>query len=74
MPVPVLATHFAARGLPLSPHPAIALRDGADTWVRFLNHEGPGFARQTVPSDISARFSRDAHIRAVSDFILELIR
>jgi glycosyltransferase involved in cell wall biosynthesis len=72
--VPVLATHFAARGLPLSPHPAIALRDGADTWVRFLNQEGPGFARQTVPSDISARFSSDAHTRALSDFMLGLIR
>jgi hypothetical protein len=71
--VPVLATPFAARGLPLDPHPAIMLLEGADSWIRFINQRGPDLARQTVPAEISARFKMQTHARAMSDFILQVI-
>jgi hypothetical protein len=71
--MPLIGTRFAARGLPLVPHPSIVLLDDAADWVRCLNDNGFGLARQIVPTELSARFSIETYAKAVSDFLLEAI-
>jgi len=67
--VPVLATPFSVRGLSLPASEAIALREGASAWTRFLSAEASGFALQTLPENFSARFHMSVHAGLLSDFL-----
>ena len=68
--VPVLATPFAARGLPLSDTSGVAVADGADAWVRLLDGDGlDALAAQDVPARTSRTFAPAAHTEAVHDFL-----
>jgi hypothetical protein len=71
--MPLIGTRFAARGLPLVPHPSIVLLDDAAGWARYLNENGLDLASQIVPTELSARFRIDRYAKAVSDFLLEAI-
>jgi hypothetical protein len=68
--VPVLATRYATRGLPLDPDPAIVLRDSPEDWVEFLNSDAARELRWRSPSrQIVVRFLPDHHIAGVSRFL-----
>jgi glycosyltransferase involved in cell wall biosynthesis len=67
--IPVLATHFAARGLAIEPDPAIELRDTASEWIDFLNSNAARELCRHAPSqEIVARFFPENHIDRLSDF------
>ncbi len=68
--IPVLATRFATRGLPLSPDPAIMVRNGSEEWVKFLNSDGAReLGRRSPSSRIIARFRPEAHVERLAQFM-----
>jgi hypothetical protein len=68
--MPVLATPFAARGIPVEANPALVLLDTAKDWVAFLNSDrAEGLARQSPPLHIMKRFRPETHAEAVAGFI-----
>jgi glycosyltransferase involved in cell wall biosynthesis len=68
--MPLLASRFAVRGLPLDPDPSIVLLDRPEDWIGFLNSGVGALAAQTVPRFIADRFSADAHRRQLSEFLV----
>jgi len=72
--MPLLATRFASRGLPLDPDPAIILQDDAQGWVEFLISEA---ARQlggrVVSERISAQFNDSTQAPVLSEFLCSRI-
>ncbi|MCY7303212.1 MAG: glycosyltransferase family 4 protein [Thermoleophilia bacterium] len=66
---PVLATHKAARGLPITSGPAVALFDQPEEWIRFLHRDAPAFAGETVPVAVSARFHAAAYAEPLATFL-----
>jgi hypothetical protein len=72
--VPVLATPFAARGLPLPAKSGVALADGSEEWVRFLDGEGlERLAAEEVPSKTSRIFALSTHAAAVHEFLRDTV-
>jgi glycosyltransferase involved in cell wall biosynthesis len=68
--VPVVASSFTARGVPLEPHPSIVLLDGAPEWIRFLRSP----AARELPlrrglSPSAPTFSLESHVAPVQAFI-----
>ncbi len=72
--MPVLGTHFSARGLPLDPDPSIVLLDGAGEWIEFLNTDARCLAGRTVSDFIADRFRADRYASALSEFVSGSIR
>jgi hypothetical protein len=73
--VPVLATKYAARGLPLDPDPAIVLLDSPEDWAEFLNSRAARDLRWLNPSPGNvSRFQPENHVDAVSRFVRPLLR
>jgi len=72
--VPVLATSFAARGLPLPAAAGVAIADGVDEWVRLLDGERlVALAAEKVPATTSRVFAPATHASAVHDFLLAAV-
>lgn len=72
--MPVLATHFAVRGLELEANPALVLLDKAEDWVMFLNsNRAEELGRQSSPPHIMRRFRPETHAGAVADFVRSAI-
>jgi hypothetical protein len=68
--VPVLATRYALRGLPIDPDPAIVLRETAAEWIEFLNSDAARELRQLSPSpSLTARFQPEQHVDRLADFL-----
>jgi hypothetical protein len=68
--VPVLATRFALRGLPIDPDPAIVLRETAAEWIEFLNSDAARELRQLSPSpSLAAHFLPESHVNRIADFL-----
>ncbi len=67
--MPVLATTKAARGLPLEPHPGIALLDTAAEWIQFLNEDAASLARQCIPAALSSRFDASNYTQSLANFL-----
>jgi hypothetical protein len=68
--VPVLATRYAKRGLPIDSDPAIILRETSTEWIEFLNSDAAREARRLSPSPrVIARFLRENHVDRFSHFL-----
>jgi glycosyltransferase involved in cell wall biosynthesis len=68
--VPVLATHYATRGLPIDPDPAIVLRESAAEWIEFLNSDAARELGRLSPSpQIIARFRPEAYVEPMARFL-----
>lgn len=73
--VPMLASSFAARGLPLKPDPSIILLDHAEEWVRFLRSPAAQALRsRRVPAPLAEAFRMEVHVEPVRTFIREVIQ
>jgi hypothetical protein len=73
--VPVVATSFAARGLPLEPHPSIVLLDGAEGWIRFLrSRDADALHRCRGPAPAAKAFAIDAHVARVHELVHRVVR
>ena len=72
--IPVLATLYAARGLPLDPDPAIVLLDYAEDWVEFLNSAAARELRSLSPAPRNiACFQPETHVENVARFLRPLL-
>ena len=72
--LPVLATRYATRGLPIDPDPAIVLRESASEWIEFLNSEAARELCRLSPSPrIIARFLPDNHAGRLADFLRTVV-
>jgi glycosyltransferase involved in cell wall biosynthesis len=70
--IPVLASSFAARGLPLNSQPGVVLLDHAKEWIEFLRSSDlRSFTVQRV-AEVADAFSVDAHTGRVHRYIQEL--
>jgi glycosyltransferase involved in cell wall biosynthesis len=68
--VPIVATPFAARGLPHSTRPAIRICDSADEWIAFLNSNAPReLASRAVPVETAAVFSTRRIASRLGEFL-----
>jgi hypothetical protein len=68
--IPVLATPYATRGLPMDADPAIVLRETAAEWIEFLNSNAArNLCRLSPSSRITARFLAANHIDPLSRFL-----
>ena len=68
--VPVLATPFAARGLPLPAASGVVLADGADAWIRVLDGDGLDvLAAEEVHAKTARTFAPETHAKAVHEFL-----
>ena len=69
--VPILATPFGVRGLPLVEDPAIVVRETPQDWVRFLGsaaaHE---LAQRSVLEINSRRFRHEDRVKALQSYVL----
>jgi hypothetical protein len=71
--VPVLATTFAARGLPLERNSSLVMLDRAEEWVDFLRSSAAWeFRSQKVPRHVRKAFAAESHIGAVQNFIRKI--
>lgn len=72
--VPVLASSFAARGLPLEPDPGVLLLDTAEEWVEFLSSAAVWrFGCRRVAPRVADSFTLDSHLAPVQTFIDEVM-
>ncbi len=68
--IPVLATRYATRGLPVEPDSAIVLLETASEWIAFLNSGAARELYRLSPSpQIIARFLPESHIDRFSHFL-----
>jgi glycosyltransferase involved in cell wall biosynthesis len=73
--VPVVASPFTARGVPLEPHPGIVLLDGAQAWIDFLRSPAAReLARQRGTSPLARTFALESHVAPLQAFIGEAAR
>lgn len=73
--VPVLASSFAARGLPLKPDLSIILLDHAEEWVRFLRSPAARALRsRRLPASLAEAFRMEVHVEPVQTFIREVLQ
>jgi hypothetical protein len=72
---PVVASAFAARGLPLKPDPGIVLLDRAEDWVGFLRSPAAQAMRsRRVAPDLAGAFAAGTHAQAVQAFFREALQ
>ena len=68
--VPVVASSFSARGMPLEPHPSVVLLDHADEWIRFLRSPAAKeLTRLRGPTRNAKVFEMSSHIAPVHEFV-----
>ena len=68
--VPVLATRYATRGLPLEADAAIVLREAAEEWVEFLNSGAARELRWRSPAPhLAERFHPQSHVAGITEFL-----
>ena len=68
--VPVLATRYAKRGLPIDSDPAIILRETPTEWIEFLNSDAALEVRRLAPSQqVIAHFLPGNHVGRFSHFL-----
>ena len=73
--MPVLASSFGARGLPLKPDPGIVLLDRADEWVSFLCSSAARALRaRSLPASMAEAFSMDSHSEPVQGFVRDVMK
>ncbi len=73
--MPVLASSFGARGLPLKPDAGIVLLDNAQEWVAFLCSPAARVLRaQILPAALSEQLSMDSHRESVHRFVQNVIK
>ena len=73
--VPVLASSFAARGLPLKPDPNIILLDHAEEWVRFLrSHAAQTLRSRRVSASLAEAFRMEVHVEPAQTFIRKVMQ
>lgn len=73
--VPVLATSFGARGLPLQSDPGIVLLNSAAEWVAFLRSPGARALRlRRLPAAIAETFAMQSHAKSVQSFVRDAMR
>lgn len=73
--VPVVASSFTARGVPLEPQPSIVLLDRAEDWIRFLRSPAAQELRlRRGPSPMARTFALESHVEPVQAFIREAAR
>lgn len=72
--VPVLATNFAARGLPLSKSDSIVLLDRAEEWVQFFRCGAVReLAARTVPLDLADAYSLETGVGTVRKYVSSVL-
>ena len=68
--VPVLATHYSVRGLPIKPDDAIVLRDTAVEWIEFLNSGAARRLGTLSPSpEVMGQFHPSSHVERFACFL-----
>jgi len=68
--VPVLASSFAARGLPLERDPGIVLLDSTDQWIEFLRSPAAlALGSRSLPHSIGDAFAMQPQITRVQTFV-----
>jgi len=68
--MPVVATPFAARGLPLEQDPGIVLLDNAEEWVGFLNSSAALELRSRfLPTHIADAFAMRLQTTRIHEFV-----
>lgn len=73
--VPVVASSFAARGVPLEPHPSIVLLDRAEDWIRFLRSPAAQeLPLRRGPAPMARAFALESHVGPVHAFVKEAAR
>ena len=73
--MPVLATHFAARGVQLPDDPAIKLLDGAEEWIAFLSSPAADrLSDSMVPKELAEAFSAHRHSEPVHRFLGNVVK
>jgi hypothetical protein len=72
--VPVLATRYSARGLPIDSDPAIVLRETAGEWIEFLNSGAARELGRLSPSPrMIARFLPENHVDRFAHFLRAVV-
>jgi hypothetical protein len=72
--VPVLATSFAARGLPFALTDSIVLLDDGEKWVQFFRSGGAWeLAARTVPLAVADRYSLETCVGSIRKYMLSVI-
>jgi len=70
---PVLASTFAARGLPLKPDPCLILLDSAAEWINFLRSPAaPALRSQRIHPSLAEAFAVAAHLEPVQAYFRAL--
>jgi hypothetical protein len=70
--MPVVASSFATRGLPVTAHPSIVLLDRAEDWVQFLRSPAARtLAFRRGPTHLARVFDLEAHVAPMQAFIGE---
>jgi hypothetical protein len=73
--VPVVASSFAARGVPVEPHPSIILLDRAEDWIRFLHSPAArALPLRRGPAPMTRAFALESHVEPVHAFVKEVAR
>jgi len=68
--IPVVASSFSARGIPLEPHPSVVLLDHADEWIRFLRSPAAGeLALRRGPTPNTKAFEMSSHKATLHEFV-----
>jgi hypothetical protein len=71
--VPVVATAFTARGVPLEPHPSIVLLDRAEEWIGFLcSRAAHELALRRGPAPTANAFAMESHVATVQSFVKDV--
>jgi hypothetical protein len=72
--MPALATHRAARGLPIDEDPALVFLDEPGEWIEFLNSAAPRqLAERRVSEKIGTRFAIEPQREALQKFVNDAI-
>lgn len=72
--VPILATPFGVRGLPLAENPAIVVRETPQDWVQFLGSAGAReLAARSVLEINSGRFRQETRREALQSYVLRVM-
>ncbi len=72
--VPVIATRYAKRGLPIDSDPAIILRETPAEWIEFLNSDAVLEVRRLAPSPrVTAHFLPGNHVDRFSHFLNRIL-
>ena len=73
--IPLLASTFAARGLPIQPDPGIVLLDHPGEWIDFLTSErARELQNRDLPASLARPFSIQLQIEPTQTFFRDIIQ